>query len=91
MRQLDFHHTPSYTSHDPKVNTMGSGARTSLVGKRLVVTMKPLEEMHKPVDKPVARMQGTEELVKSKVTSLEIQDNDLIIGCSEKLVMPIFW
>ena len=73
------------------MSTVGSGGRTSMVGKRLVVTMKPLEEMHKPVDKPVARMQGTEELVKSKVTSLEIQDNDLIIGCSEKLVMPIFW
>ena len=58
-----------------------------MAGKRLVVKMKPLDELHEPV----ARIQGVEELVKSKVTSLEMQENTFIIGCSEMLVMPIFW
>ena len=81
-----------------QMSTVGSGGRTSLVGKRLVVTMKPVDEMHKPVDKrykpidePGARMQGVAELVKTNPTSLEKQDENLLIGCSEKLVMPIFW
>ena len=73
----------------PQMSTVGSGGRTSLVGKRLVVTMKPVDKMHKPVDKPATRVQ--EELMKSNATSLEKQDSNLIIGCSEKLVMPIFW
>ena len=89
----------------PQMNTVGSGGRASLVEKRLVVTMKPVNEMHKPVDErykpvnkrhkpidePVARMQGVAELVKTNPTSLEKQDENLLIGCSEKLVMPIFW
>ena len=87
------------------MSTVGSGGRTSMVGKRLVVTMKPVDKRHKPVDtmhKPVdkrhkpidepgARMQGVAELVKTNPTSLEKQDENLLIGCSEKLVMPIFW
>ena len=87
-----------FSSHQSQMSTVGSDGRKSLVGKRIVVTMKPVDEMHKPVDKrhkPVdehdARMQGVGELPKTNTTSSEKQDNKLIIGCSEKIVMPIFW
>ena len=73
------------------MSTVGSDGRKSLVGKRIVVTMKPVDEMHKPVDEHDARMQGVRELPKTNTTSSEKQDNKLIIGCSEKIVMPIFW
>ena len=86
-----------FTTHNgyvflPKVNTMGSGGRTSLVGKRLVVTMV-VER-----NKAAARMQysetGEEKMVKTKTnatTSSEKEEKDLIIGCSEGLLLPVFW
>ena len=86
-----------FTTHNgyvflPKVNTMGSGGRTSLVGKRLVVTK--VER-----NKAAARMQysktaGEEKMVKTKTnatTSSEKEEKDLIIGCSEGLLLPVFW
>ena len=76
----------------PKVNTLGSGGRTSLVGKRLVITMV-VER-----NKAAARMQysetGEEGLMKTKTnatTFSEKEEKDVIIGCSERLLLPVFW
>ena len=79
-----------------KVNTVGSGGRTSLIGNRLVVTMVqrqnqvPRTNEEAVEKKMVVELEMKEREAKTNSTFLGKQEKDLIIGCSERLMLPMF-
>ena len=72
-----------------------------MIGKRLVVTMvkrKKLVAMSKR-QKSVAMVKRqkahqeemVKDLIKGNASSLEKQEKDIVIGCSDRILVPMFW
>ena len=62
-----------------KVNTLGSGGRVGLLGKRLIIAIS---------DK---RNRTREETDVEDVEDLTRKESRAIIGCSQEITVPIFW
>ena len=62
-----------------KVNTLGSGGRDGLLGKRLIIAIS---------DK---RNRTREETDVEDAEDLTRKESRAIIGCSQEITVPIFW
>ena len=73
-----------------------------MIGKRLVVTMVKRQKSVAMVKREKAvvmvkrQKAHQEEMVKDLInkgnaTSLEKQEKDLVIGCSDRILVPMFW
>ena len=62
-----------------KVNTLGSGGRVGLLGKRLIIAISD-------------KRNGTrEETDVEDAEDLTRKESKAIIGCSQEITVPIFW
>ena len=62
-----------------KVNTLGSGGRVGLLGKRLIIAISD-------------KGNGTRgEETDVDVEDLTRKESRAIIGCSQEITLPIFW
>ena len=62
-----------------KVNTLGSGGRVSLLGKRLIIATSD-------------KRNGTrEETDVEDAEDLTRKESRAIIGCSQEITLPMFW
>ena len=63
-----------------------------MIGKRLVVTMVKRQKSVAMVKRDKAyREEVVKDLIKGNATSLEKQENDPVIGCSDRILLPMFW
>ena len=71
-----------------------------MIGKRLLVRMvkrqKPVamvkrEKAHKVAMVKMQKEEVVKDLMKGNAISLEEQERDIIIGCSDKMLLQMFW
>ena len=71
---------------------MGSGGRISLIGKRLLVRMVKRQKSMAMVKREKAHKEEmVKDLMRGNATYLEEQERYLIIGCSDKILLTMFW